>query len=306
VLLFCSTTTSWLAMMQIVAALAVATTVQTDANNCANLIEPIFGTAAIATSVGIQCDGDLSTCSNECTGTCTNIYNFQVCCNCGGGDHITTSTCGSTCDFKQDLQPIEILDGSDEDKCAVVRALVEGETGCLSTCTHDELNTIVKNAKTTHLDGPAGIPATWYTNETYKCSIAGFTGALNTADLAIPPTWIEMRGCCRERVSGVPKRKRYLSHHDNLISETEIIGGTMATAVASCKADCAADDLCTAFELHKTKKIRNKKKSKKKSKGYKCELHKATINSSTRKSKSCKKAKCFTKETSVPTLPKIE
>ena len=74
----------------------------------------------------------------------------------------------------------------------------------------------------------------------------------------------------------------------------------MATAVASCKADCAANDLCTAFELHKTKKVRNKKKGKKKSKGYKCELHKATINSSTRKRKSCKKAKCFTKETSVP------
>jgi len=170
-------------------------------------------------------------------------------------------------------------------------------------CIMANRDVVVKNAKTTHAAGPAGIPETWYTNETYKCSIAGFTGALNTADLAIPPTWIEMRGCCRERVSGVPKRKRYLSHHDNLISETEIIGETMATAVASCKADCAADDLCTAFELHKSKKIRNKKKSKKKSKGYKCELHKATINSSTRKSKSCKKAKCFTKETSVPTLP---
>jgi len=140
----------------------------------------------------------------------------------------------------------------------------------------------------------------------YKCSKHGYMGGQDRlvfdseCDTKASVAWIEMRGCCREHVSGVPKRKRYLSHHDNLISETESTGGTMATAVASCKADCAANDLCTAFELHKTKKVRDKKKSKKKSKGYKCELHKATINSSTRKSKSCKKAKCFTKETSVP------
>jgi len=172
----------------------------TEPNNCADLIEPIFGTDAallgttaadVASRVKIQCDGETSTCTDECKGNeCTNIYNFHVCCNCGGGDHITTSTCGATCDFKKDLQPIEILDGSHEDECAVVRALIEGENGCLSTCTHDELNEIVKNAKATHaavedrsLDATED-EARWYTDESYNCSIAGFTGALNTADLA--------------------------------------------------------------------------------------------------------------------------
>ena len=111
----------------------------------------------------------------------------------------------------------------------------------------------------------------------------------------LPFAWLEKRGCCRQRVSGVPKRKRFLSHHDNLIDETEIVGGTMANAMDRCQEDCLGNDLCTAFEVHKSKKTKakNAKKSKKRSKGYKCELHKAAINDASRKSKSCKKAQCF-------------
>jgi len=107
--------------------------------------------------------------------------------------------------------------------------------------------------------------------------------------------WNPMSGCCRERVPGAPKRKRYLNHHDSMISKT-IVGGTMAAATAECKEACENEEKCIAVEVHASKKTRNSKNKKKKksSKGFKCELHTAKINSSSRKSKSCKKAKCFT------------
>ena len=104
-----------------------------------------------------------------------------------------------------------------------------------------------------------------------------------------------MNGCCRERVPGVPKRKRYLNHHDSLFDKIDIAGGTMAEAAATCKQTCDDEEACTAVEVHASKKTRKNKKNKKKtSKGYACELHTASINSSSRKNKSCKKAKCFT------------
>ena len=73
----------------------------------------------------------------------------------------------------------------------------------------------------------------------------------------------------------------------------------MAEATATCKQACEDETSCKAVEIHaskKTKKLkRNKNKIQKKtSKGFVCELHTAKINSSSRKNKSCKKAKCFT------------
>jgi len=106
-----------------------------------------------------------------------------------------------------------------------------------------------------------------------------------------------MNGCCRERVQGVPKRKQYLSHHDSVFSTKTIVGGTMADAIDTCKQLCNEESTCTAVEVRASKKTRNKKnkKNKKKtSKGFACELHTASINSASRKNKSCKKAKCFT------------
>jgi len=106
-----------------------------------------------------------------------------------------------------------------------------------------------------------------------------------------------MNGCCREHVPGAPKRKRYLSHHDSVIRKETIVGGTMTSATAACKEACEKEAKCTAVEVHASKKIRKNKKNKKNKKtslGFVCELHTAKINSSSRKSKSCKKAKCFT------------
>merc|ERR1711935_1246301 len=79
----------------------------------------------------------------------------------------------------------------------------------------------------------------------------------------------------------------------------DILGGTMAEATATCKEACENETTCIAVEVHaskKTKKLkRNKNKIQKKtSKGFTCELHTANINSASRKSKACKKAKCFT------------
>jgi len=69
----------------------------------------------------------------------------------------------------------------------------------------------------------------------------------------------------------------------------------MAEATATCKQACEDETTCTAVEVHASKKTRKNKKNKKKtSKGFVCELHTKSINSATRKSKSCKKAKCFT------------
>merc|ERR1711935_1038309 len=100
-----------------------------------------------------------------------------------------------------------------------------------------------------------------------------------------PPPWEIMKGCCRERIPGAPKRKRYLNHHDSLFDKMDILGGTMAEATATCKEACENETTCIAVEVHASKKT---------SKGFTCELHTANINSASRKSKACKKAKCFT------------
>ena len=125
------------------------------------------------------------------------------------------------------------------------------------------------------------------------------TAAPTPGPTAVP--WKTMNGCCRERVPGAPKRERYLSHHDSVIRKETIDGGTMADATAKCKGACESEAKCTAVEVHASKKTRknktnkkNKRNKKKTSKGYACELHTASINSSSRKNKSCKKAKCFT------------
>ena len=72
----------------------------------------------------------------------------------------------------------------------------------------------------------------------------------------------------------------------------------MDNAIDTCKLLCEDKNNCTAVEIHASKKTRknkkNKKNKKKTSKGFVCELHTASINSSSRKNKSCKKAKCFT------------
>jgi len=99
-----------------------------------------------------------------------------------------------------------------------------------------------------------------------------------------------MNGCCRERVPGAPKRKRYLNHHDSVIRKETIVGGTMADATTTCKEACENEEECTAVEVHASKKTRknkkNKKTKKKTSNGFVCELHTASINSSSRKTKS--------------------
>jgi len=130
------------------------------------------------------------------------------------------------------------------------------------------------------------------------CMMAGLSIPSCTATFARPP-WETMKGCCREHIPGAPKRKRYLNHHDTLFTTMDILGGSMADATATCKEACENAGECTAVEVHaskKTKKLkRNKnKRQKKTSKGFTCELHTANINSASRKSKTCKKAKCFT------------
>ena len=69
----------------------------------------------------------------------------------------------------------------------------------------------------------------------------------------------------------------------------------MAEATATCKQACEDETTCTAVEVHASKKTKNKNRKKKTSKGFVCELHTAKINSSSRKNKSCKKAKCFSR-----------
>merc|ERR1719424_2349554 len=110
-----------------------------------------------------------------------------------------------------------------------------------------------------------------------------------------PQPWqAAMNGCCREHVPG---RKR---GNPPVISQETIDGVTMADAIDKCKQLCNDKSTCTAVEVRPIKKSRwnkkNKKNKKKTSKGFACELHRS-INASSRKSKSCKKAKCFTMDT---------
>jgi len=119
---------------------------------------------------------------------------------------------------------------------------------------------------------------------------------IDASDAACAPPWqAAMNGCCREHVPG---RKR---GNPPVISQETIDGGTMADAIDKCKQLCNDESTCTAVEVRPIKKTRwnkiNKKNKKKTSKGFACELHRS-INASSRKSKSCKKAKCFTMDQS--------
>lgn len=103
---------------------------------------------------------------------------------------------------------------------------------------------------------------------------------VKTAPLA--PTWTVKLGCCRA-FSG----KTTI----NYAVPTELIeADTAGDARAGCERRCAKNLECTAFEFRVQKK-------KKKVQKYMCEQHtEPGINSSTRASKSCKKATCALKE----------
>jgi len=114
--------------------------------------------------------------------------------------------------------------------------------------------------------------------------VAPPTPAPTAAPTPTPPTspWDEKRGCCRE-FDG----KKKLGHNGS--AKLQAIPGATSfpTAAVACKQLCLDASACTAAE------IRQQRKKKKTS--FKCELHFATINSSTRESKSCKKAMCSIK-----------
>jgi len=92
--------------------------------------------------------------------------------------------------------------------------------------------------------------------------------------------WKEVRGCCRE------DRKQ---SHGNTATSWYLTKSSFKDAMAICTDTCANNDDCTAFELI-TKRSKRLKSTK-----YKCEQHVDTINSGSRKSKSCKKAVCHFK-----------
>merc|ERR1719272_67585 len=89
-------------------------------------------------------------------------------------------------------------------------------------------------------------------------------------------TWDTMRGCCREDYK--------TEHHDSAII-WYLDGTAQDAAVANCSAACAMNAQCTAYEVSRKKKLGQ----------FKCENHVETINTASRKSKSCKKALCSAK-----------
>ena len=96
------------------------------------------------------------------------------------------------------------------------------------------------------------------------------------------PAWNELRGCCREFTA-----KQEFSHQ-NTATTVALVESSATAAATACKKRCSEDGTCTAAE------VRGQKKKKKTT--FKCELHTATgINSSTRRSQSCKKATCSIK-----------
>jgi len=107
------------------------------------------------------------------------------------------------------------------------------------------------------------------------------TSAPTTVPQKTLPAWVEKRGCCRERAG-----KKTFSHH-NTATTAALAARSATAAAAACKQQCVDDPTCTAAEFRTTKK------TKKKAKAYMCELHTASgMNSSTRASKSCKRATC--------------
>lgn len=97
-----------------------------------------------------------------------------------------------------------------------------------------------------------------------------------------PPSWRRVRGCCRE--VGPGKGKHGENHHDTVSAVKMYRKASSRSALKKCKAACADSPDCTAIEIFR--------KGKKKNKAFRCELHTAGINGATRKSKSCKKATC--------------
>merc|ERR1719272_1418936 len=96
-------------------------------------------------------------------------------------------------------------------------------------------------------------------------------------------TWDTMRGCCREDYK--------TEHHDSAII-WYLDGTAQDAAVANCSAACAMNAQCTAYEVSLKKKLGQ----------FKCENHVETINSASRRTKSCKKALCSAKTGCTQTL----
>merc|ERR1719345_222174 len=89
-------------------------------------------------------------------------------------------------------------------------------------------------------------------------------------------TWETMRGCCREDYKTEPHDSAIIWYLDGMAQDA---------AVANCSAACAMNAQCTAYEVSRKKKLGQ----------FKCENHVETINTASRKSKSCKKALCSAK-----------
>ena len=107
----------------------------------------------------------------------------------------------------------------------------------------------------------------------------------NDASCIMP--WEYRDGCCREVTGG-----QTYNHHDTALVQEKSFK-SIVDATADCTQKCENDQKCTAFEMI-AKKKKKKKKSKRKSFST-CELHYSTINSASRSTKSCKKAKCTIK-----------
>ena len=88
--------------------------------------------------------------------------------------------------------------------------------------------------------------------------------------------WVRERGCCREKQGDQ-------SHHAT--ADTKVMRmSSQLKAIVACEKLCSSVQACTAYEVHKV--------GKKRSKRFKCELHTASIDSVSRRTKSCKKAVC--------------
>jgi len=104
-------------------------------------------------------------------------------------------------------------------------------------------------------------------------------------------SWDEENGCCRDSgAKKIPQGTRF----------DLTVGATTTEAMAECEEACAKTSDCTAFEL--TTKTKGKKKKGKKT-SYICELHDTLIDSTTRASKSCKRAVCHIKAGEAPPPP---
>ena len=189
----------------------------------------------------------------------------------------TANKCSAKCAIDATCFAVEVTKRKKETKCEYHTSSINARTRATQSCKKSTCAFKVSSPVATLAPTPAPTPV----DQTLPP-----TASPTAAPSPAPPGWNEKKGCCRER-----NGKTSLSHQLTAATETLTGAGSFDTAVAACKDKCAGRVGCNAAEIRR-KNIKSMSGSSQ-APQFQCELHTATgINSASRSTKSCKKARC--------------